>query len=59
MLVSLLLPVVLGTRWTRTAEPWVAGPSPYPLGQEAFVERIIWVLSDDVRGRGIDRNILS
>jgi len=27
---SLLLPADPGTRWTRTAEPWVVGPPSYP-----------------------------
>ena len=30
-----------GTRWTRNAEPWVIGPSFYPLD---LVERIILIL---------------
>ena len=34
------------TRWTRTAEPWIAGPSSYPLDHEALVERIILELPD-------------
>jgi len=38
---SLLLPVDPGTRWTRTAEPWVVGPSSYPLD---LIERTILIL---------------
>jgi hypothetical protein len=30
-----------GTRWTRTAEPWVVGPSSYPLD---LVEGIVLIL---------------
>ena len=37
----LLLSANPGTRWTRTAEPWVVGPSSYPLD---LVERVILIL---------------
>ena len=32
----------------RTAEPWVAGPSSYPLDHEVLVEMIISELPDEV-----------
>jgi hypothetical protein len=41
---SLLLFADPGNRWTRNAEPWVAGPSSYPLDHEILVERIILIL---------------
>ena len=49
---SLLLPADPGTRWTRTTEPWVAGPSSYSLD---LVGRIILILElrDELWGRGI------
>ena len=46
---------------TRTAEPWVAGPSSYPLDHEILVERIILILglSDELhtRSRNLKRKI--
>jgi len=49
---SLLLLADPGTRWTRTAETWVVGPSSYPLD---LVERIILILElpDELWGRRI------
>ena len=44
---------VLAGGWSRTAEPWVTGPSSYPLDHEGFVERIIFELPDILRGRAI------
>jgi hypothetical protein len=38
---SLQLPTDPGTRWTRTAEPWVVGPLFYPL---ELVEVIILIM---------------
>ena len=32
----------------RTVEPWVAGPSSYPLDHEVLVERIISELPDEL-----------
>ena len=32
--------------WSRTAEPWIAGPSSYPLDHEGLVDRIISELPD-------------
>ncbi len=43
MSLLLLLPAVPGTRWTRAAEPWVAGPSSYLL-----VEGIVVEFSDEL-----------
>ena len=43
---NFLIQVLVGGR-TRTAEPWVAGPSSYPLDHEVFVERIISELPDE------------
>jgi hypothetical protein len=42
-----LIQVVAGGRF-RTAEPWVAGLSSYPLEHEVLVERIILELPDEV-----------
>jgi len=33
---------------SRTAEPWIAGPSSYPLDHEVLVERIISELPDEL-----------
>jgi hypothetical protein len=48
----LLLSADPATRWTRTAETWVVGPSFYPLD---IVDRMILILelSDKLRGQGI------
>jgi len=44
---------------SRTAEPWVAGSSSYPLDHEVLVERIILDLPDKLRSREIlTENIL-
>ena len=32
----------------RTAEPWITGPSSYPLDHEVLVERIISELPDEL-----------
>ena len=45
---SLLLLAGPGTRPTRGAEPWVAGPSSCPLDYEVFVERILLVLEQKI-----------
>jgi hypothetical protein len=47
-----LPPAGPGTQWTRTAEPWVVGPSSYPLD---LVKRIILILElrDELLGRVI------
>ena len=59
ILTEKFLQVLAGCR-SRTAEPWVAGPSSYPLDHDVFVERIILELPDELRGRGIlTENILS
>ena len=49
---SLLLSADPGTRWTRTAEPWVFGPLSYPLD---LAERIILILElrYELLGQGI------
>ena len=49
-----LIQVLAGGR-SRTAEPWVAGPSSYPLDHEVLDERIILILEfpDELQGRGI------
>jgi hypothetical protein len=47
-----LIQVIVGGR-SRTAEPWFAGPSSYPLDHEVLVDRIISELPDEVRSRGI------
>jgi hypothetical protein len=39
---------VLADGRSRTAEPWVAGPSSYPLDHEALVERTILELPYEV-----------
>ena len=49
----LLLSADPGTRWTRTAEPWVAWTSSYPLNHEVHVQRIILELADKLLGRRI------
>jgi len=51
----LLLLAELGSRWARTAEHWVAGPSSYPLYHEFFVERIVLILEfpDELKVPGI------
>ena len=41
---------------SRTAEPWIAGPSSYPLDHEVLVERIISELPDELCGREILQN---
>jgi len=38
----------LAGRRSRTAEPWVTGPSSYPLDHKVLVERIILELADKV-----------
>ena len=49
---SLLLSADPGTLWTRTAEPWVAGPSSFPLN---LIERTILILElrDELWDQGI------
>ena len=42
-----LIQVLAGGR-SRTAEPWIAGPSSYPLDHEGLVERIILELPDEL-----------
>jgi hypothetical protein len=39
--------VLAGGR-SRTAEPWIAGPSSYPLYHEVLIERIILELPDEL-----------
>jgi hypothetical protein len=34
--------------WSRTAEPWIAGLSSYPLDHEGFVDKIILELPDEL-----------
>ena len=41
---ALLLLAHSGSWWARTAEPWVAEPSPYPVEHEVLIERIILIL---------------
>ena len=41
------LQVLAGGR-NRTAEPWIAGQSSYPLDHEVLVERIILDLPDEL-----------
>ena len=48
MSLPLLLPADPGTRWTRTAEPWVVGPLSY-----LPVEGIIVEFFDELLGHGI------
>ena len=38
----------VGTRWTRTGDPWIAGLVSYPLHHEVLVERIILELPDEL-----------
>jgi hypothetical protein len=53
-----LIQVLVGGR-SRTGEPWVVGPSSYPLVYDVLVERIISELPDELRGRRILENIPS
>ena len=46
ILQKIFLIQVLASPRSRTAEPWVAGPSSYPLDHEVLVERIISELPD-------------
>jgi len=43
----LYLQVLAGGR-SRTREPWVAGPSSYPLAHEVLIEMIISELPDEL-----------
>jgi hypothetical protein len=45
---KIFLSEVAGGGRSRTAEPWVAGPSSYPLDHNVFVDRIILELPDKV-----------
>jgi hypothetical protein len=42
---------------SRTAEPWVAGLSSYPLDHEVLVERVISELPDELWSRGISAEL--
>jgi uncharacterized membrane protein len=50
-----------GTRWTRTAESWVAGSSSYSLDHGILVKRTILILElpHELRSRNINRKFFN